>query len=156
MVRGVVLSAPALLLAACSAEPVAVPAVDVRPDDRAACESLVEAVPDDLGGRERAAVTPSDALGAAWGDPPIVMTCGGEAPDISRTAECQEVDGVGWYVDPATIDDESVDATLVAVGHRPVVTLDVPADQRPEGAAAAMAGVAEAVLDHTEIVQPCV
>ncbi len=156
MVRGVVLSASALLLAACSAEPVTVPDVDVLPDDRAACQSLVDAAPDDLGGRERLPVTPSDALGAAWGDPAIVMTCGGEPPEISPTAECQEVNGVGWYVEPAALEDDSVDATLVAVGYRPIVTLEVPADQRPEGAATAMAALAETVEEHTELVQPCV
>ena len=156
MARGVVLSVPALWLSGCAAGPVSVPNVDVLPDDRAACEALVDAVPGDLGGRERVPVTPTDALGAAWGDPAIVMTCGGEAPDLSPTEKCQEVNGVGWYVDQATVDDESVDATLVAVTHRPVVTLEVPADQRPEGAAAALADLAEAIQDHTELIQPCV
>ena len=143
-------------LAACSADRVTLPDVDVAPDERAACESLVNALPADLGDdRERVPVLPADALGAAWGDPAIVMTCGGDAPEVSRTASCTEVNGVGWYVDEAVIEDESVAATLVTVGYRPIVTLEVPADQRPEGAAAAMAGLATAVRENAELVQPC-
>ena len=155
MARGVVLSVPALL-AACSDETVAVPDVDVLPDDRAACEALVDAVPDDLGGRERVPVTPTDALGAAWGDPAIVMSCGGEAPDISRDAPCTEVNGVGWYVVEPANEDGALSATLIAVGHRPIVTVEVPPDQLPEGTAAAMAGLASTVKANTELVQPCV
>ncbi|MGZ5403836.1 MAG: DUF3515 family protein, partial [Nocardioides sp.] len=83
------------------------------------------------------------------------LTCGGDAPDLSRTAPCIETDGVGWYVDEAVLEDESVAATLVTAGYRPVVTLEVPAAQRPEGAAAAMVGVAAAVRESTELVQPC-
>lgn len=153
--RGIVLCVLVAPLAACSADEVTLPAVDIDTDDLAACRALVDDVPDELGGRERVLVTPSDGLGAAWGDPAIVMTCGGDPPDISRTASCTEVNGVGWYVDEAVLLDETVGATLVTVGYRPVVTLQVPAEQRPEGAAAAMAGLATAVQENAELVQPC-
>ena len=150
------LSAALLPLVACSADQVTLPDVDVAPAERAACESLVDDLPTDVGDdRERVPVLPADGLGAAWGDPAIVMTCGGDVPEISRTAECTEVNGVGWYVDEAVMADESAAATLVTVGYRPIVTLEVPADQRPEGAAAAMAGLADAVQEHAELVQPC-
>ena len=150
------LSALLLPLAACSADEVTLPDVDVAPDERAACQSLVDALPTDLGDdRERVPVLPADGLGAAWGDPAIVMTCGGDAPELSRTAPCTEANGVGWYVDEAVIADESVAASLVAAGYRPIVTLEVPPDQRPEGAAAAMAGLASAVREHAQLVQPC-
>ena len=149
------LSALVLPLAACSAGEVTLPTVDVAADDLAACRALVQDLPNELGDRARVPVLPAGGLGAAWGDPAIVMTCGGEAPDISRTASCTEVNGVGWYVDDAVIADASVTATLVTVGYRPIVTLVVPAEQRPEGAAAAMAGLAAAVQEHAELVQPC-
>ncbi len=149
------LSALVLPLAACSEAEVTLPTVDVAEDDLAACRALVRDLPSELGDRSRVPVLPADGLGAAWGDPAIVMTCGGEAPEISRTAACTEVNGVGWYVDDGVIEDASVAATLVTVGYRPIVTLVVPPEQRPEGAAAAMAGLADAVQEHTELVQPC-
>ena len=144
-----------LPLAACSADEVTLPDVDIDADDLAACRAVVDDVPGELGGRERVPVTPSDGLGAAWGDPAIVMTCGGEPPDISPTAKCTEVNGVGWYVVEAALEDEAVPATLIAVGYRPVVTVEVPPDQRPEGAAAAMAGLATTVQENAELVEPC-
>ncbi|MGZ5405057.1 MAG: DUF3515 family protein, partial [Nocardioides sp.] len=114
------LSALLLTLPACSADDVTLPDVDVAPDERSACRSLVDTLPSDLGeDRERLPVLPTDGLGAAWGDPAIVLTCGGDAPDLSRTAPCIETDGVGWYVDEAVLEDESVAATLVTAGYRP-------------------------------------
>ena len=44
---------------------------------------------------------------------------------------------------------------LVTVGYEPIITVVVPAEQRPEGVAAAMAGLAAAVEEHTELVRPC-
>lgn len=149
------LSALALALAACSADEVTLPDVDLDPDERAACRALVDDVPTELGGRERVPVSPSGGLGAAWGDPAIVLTCGGQPPQISRTAPCTEVNGVGWYVVEAALEDETVPATLIAVGYRPIVTVEVPPDQRPEGAAAAMAALAPVVEANAELVQPC-
>lgn len=145
-----------LLMTGCSGQDVTLPDVDVLPSERAACEALIEDIPNDLGEeRDRVPVLPADGLGAAWGDPAIVMTCGGEVPDISRTAPCTEVDGVGWFVTEAAMDDQAVPAQVVAVGFRPIVTVEIPADQRPEGVAAAMAGLAPAVRENTELVRPC-
>ena len=145
-----------LLLAGCAADPVALPEVSRQPDEARACEALVADLPAALGDRERVEVTPPGALGAAWGDPPIVLSCGGGVPeDFSETAVCQEVDGVGWYVADEALEDESRDVVLTAVGHRPVVRLEVPAEQRPEGPATAMAELAGPVSEHTELVRPC-
>ena len=119
------------------------------------CRDLVADVPDRLGDRERREVTPSDGLGAAWGDPAIVMTCGGEPPLLSPTAVCEEANGVGYFVEDAPLSDESVDVTLVTVGYDPIITVEVPAEERPEGVAAAMAELAAAVEAHTELVRPC-
>ncbi len=144
------------LLTGCSNDPVAVsePA-DLAPDDRETCRALLEDVPDSLGGRQRREVEPADALGAAWGDPPIVMTCGGEPPALSPTAICEEANGVGYFVEDAPLKDESIDVTLVTAGYDPIITVTVPAEQRPEGVAAATAGLAAAVEEHTELVREC-
>jgi hypothetical protein len=119
------------------------------------CRDLLADVPDTLGEREQREVTPPDALGAAWGDPAIVMTCGGEPPALAPTAVCEEANGVGYFVEDAPLKDESVDVTLVTVGYDPIITVEVPAEERPEGVAAAMAGLAATVEAHTELVRPC-
>jgi hypothetical protein len=143
-------------LAGCSAGPVAVSTPgDLPAADRETCRALVADVPETLGGRERREVEPADVLGAAWGDPAIVMTCGGEPPALDPTSVCEEANGVGYFVNDAPLKDESVDVTLVTVGYEPIITVQVPAEQRPEGVAAAMAGLASAVEEHTELVRPC-
>ena len=144
------------LLAGCSAGPVPVSSPeDVPAEDLETCRALLADVPDSLGDRERREVEPPDALGAAWGDPAIVMTCGGEPPALSPTALCEEANGVGYFVEDAPLRDQSIDVTLVTVGYDPIITVTVPAEQRPEGVAAAMAGLAAAVEEHTELVREC-
>ena len=142
-------------LVSCSAGPVALESPAMPASEEKTCRDLVADVPDMLGDRERREVTPSDALGAAWGDPAIVMTCGGEPPALSPTAVCEEANGVGYFVEDVPLADESVDVTLVTVGYDPIITVEVPAEELPEGVAAAMAGLAATVEAHTELVRPC-
>ena len=99
--RGVVASgatAVVLALAGCSSTPT-IDDVELSDADRAACEALVADLPDTLAGLDRRDVEPADALGAAWGDPAYVLTCGVPEPGgYEPTAECNVIDGVGWYV----------------------------------------------------------
>lgn len=156
MLSGALVGLLAAVLTGCSADPVIVsPPADLSAPDRETCRALLDDVPDALGGRERREVEPADALGAAWGDPPIVMTCGGEAPALSPTAVCEEANGVGYFVEDAPLKDDSIDVTLVTAGYDPIITVTVPAEQRPEGVAAATAGLAAAVKKHTELVREC-
>ena len=47
-----------------------------------ACRDLVDALPDDVGDAvERRPVEPDAGRTAAWGDPPVVLECGVEAPE---------------------------------------------------------------------------
>ncbi len=149
------LSGVLVFLAGCSAGPVTLRSPVMPATEEETCRALLADVPDTLGERERREVTPSHALGAAWGDPAIVMTCGGEPPALSPTAVCEEANGVGYFVEDAPLRDEDVDVTLVTVGYDPIITVEVPAEERPEGVAAAMAGLAAAVEAHTELVRPC-
>jgi len=64
-------------------------------------------------------------------------------------------DGVGWFVPLEQIDDEDADLVFAAVGYRPIVSVDVPHDYRPEGGAAVIADLAEPVKDHLELVDDC-
>ena len=107
-----------LLLAACSG-PVEVDAPDVDADDRAACEAFVDDLPATLAAKTPVETEPKDPLGAAWGDPAIVLRCGVDVPDeFDETSACEEADGVGWFAPPEQYDDQSADVTHLR-GHAP-------------------------------------
>ena len=149
--RGVVASGAAavvLALAGCSSTPT-IDDVELSSADRAACESLVADLPDTLAGLDRREVEPADALGAAWGDPAYVLTCGVAEPgDYEPTAECNVIDGVGWYVPDDQLSDQSEDATPIALSLKPYVEVLVPADYRTEGIDRALAELAPALKQH--------
>ncbi|HEU4811548.1 MAG TPA: DUF3515 domain-containing protein [Nocardioides sp.] len=152
---GCLLLAPAL--ASCSdTGPVAVDTPSVSDADRATCAAFLDDLPHTLAGQERRDVTPSDALGAAWGDPAITLTCGVSLPaDFDRFATCEEADGVGWFVPVAESSDQSSDVTLTAAGYRPIVRVQLPASYRPEGAATVISQLAQPVKDGLELVDRC-
>ncbi|QSF56502.1 DUF3515 domain-containing protein [Nocardioides sp. zg-1228] len=130
--------------------------VDLSERDRAACEALVADLPDTLAGQERRDVEPAGALGAAWGDPAYVLSCGVERPDdYEPTAECSVIAGVGWYVTPDQLTDISETATPVALTLDPLVELTVPADYRTEGIDRALADLAPALKEHLREGLPC-
>ena len=164
--RGVVASALGTVLATvlatglagCSSGTAAVPveAPDLPAAAAATCRELVADAPDTLAGLASRPVTPHDAPAAAWGDPAIVLTCGAEVPrEFTRFSSCVQADGVGWFVPQAQQLDQSADVTWTAVGYRPVVAVHVPADYRPEGAAAVIAELAAPVRAHLRLVRPC-
>ena len=140
----------------CSAGPVDVGTPTVSGADRRACEGLVGDLPDTLAEESAREVSPADALGAAWGDPAITLTCGvGRPAGFDRFSTCMQADGVGWFVPDDQLLDESTDVTMTAVGYRPRVQVDVPASYRPEGVAAAMSELAGPVDDHLRLVKRC-
>ena len=46
---------------------------------------------------------------------------------------------VGWFVPDDVIADQDADVTFTAVGYRPIVSIEMPHDYRPEGGAAVIA-----------------
>lgn len=154
----------ALLLGGCGEDeqtsPVQLPEPDLAPAAARQCEDFVRALPDSLAGLERRATSPDDALGAAYGDPPVTVVCGGEMPPgFDRFSTCEEVNGVGWYAPPATTQDPQDgafgDAVLGTITARPIVELHVPGAHRPEGVAAALAQLAEPIREHLRRTRPC-
>jgi hypothetical protein len=148
--RGVVASAlGCLLLTACSSGTVEIDEADLSEADRAACEALVEDLPDSVAGEPRRSVEPDDALGAAWGDPAYVLTCGVAAPgDYEPTAECSVIAGVGWYVPDDQLTDLGEDATPIALSLTPLVEVEVPARYRTAGIDRALADLAPVLQEH--------
>ncbi|WP_374456439.1 DUF3515 domain-containing protein [Nocardioides sp.] len=150
--RGVVVSATVVgtaLLAACSPGRVPIQEQDLSRADGAACEALVDDLPDTLAGEVRRSVDPDDALGAAWGDPAYVLTCGVPEPSgYEPTAECNVVEGVGWYVPDDQLSDLTEDATAIALSRTPYVEVLVPEDHRTEGIDRALAELAPVLKKH--------
>jgi hypothetical protein len=147
--RGVVASAlGCLLLSSCSGGAPTIEEQDLTSADRTACEALVAALPDTLAGQDRVEVD-DGALGAAWGDPAYVLTCGVPAPDdYAPTSECNVIDGVGWWVPDDQLGDLGEDATPIALSLRPYVEVSVPAERRTEGIDRALAELAPALKEH--------
>ena len=146
-----------LLLTACSGGAVPVATPDLDEADRAACAAFVADLPGSLAAEMPREIDPVDALGAAYGDPAIVVRCGVPVPtDFDQASSaCEVAEGVGWYVSPADFNDQDADVTLTAAGCRPVVEVLVPGDYRPEGPAAAIAQLAAAVDEHLTLVENC-
>ena len=155
--RGVVASAALLLLTGCGAPgPVTVPAPDLPAAERLACQELLADLPGVLAGQDSREVTPASALGAAWGDPAITVTCGVSLPaEFDEFSSCEEADGVGWFVPVDQVEDQSADVTFTAAGYRPIVQVELPGSYRPEGAAAVITQLAEPVKRHLELVDAC-
>jgi hypothetical protein len=140
----------------CADEPVTLDSPTLSATDQQACHEFLDALPRSLADHEQRKVNPAAALGRAWGDPPIVVRCGVPVPEgFDATSLCEVANGVGWYVDPAVIADQGMDATLTAVEYRPLVSVTIPADYRPEGAAAAIADLAQPVKDHLRLGRKC-
>ncbi len=121
-------------LSACAAEPVTVSAPELSVSDQAACAALLGDLPDRLAGEDRREVTPTGA-GAAWGDPAMTVTCGGEMPpEFTDDSGCEEIAGVGWFVPDAQLTDQSVAATITTIGFDPIVTVVLPVERRTDSA----------------------
>ena len=143
------MSAAACLLTACSPDTIRIDEADLSADDRAACERLVADLPDTLAGAERRDVEPDGALGAAWGDPAYVLTCGVPRPsDYEPTAECNVIEGVGWYVTDDQLTDQGEDATPIALSLTPYVEVLVPATYRAKGIDRALTELAPVLKEH--------
>ena len=145
-----------LVLVACGKEPVTIPTLRLSADDQAACQRVVNALPDEVADQSRRKTQPAEALGGAWGDPAIVAQCGVPVPtDFNRTSACQTANGVGWYVPDAQFSDPSSDIVISTAGYRPILQVTVPGSYRPEGMAAAMVQLAPMVKEYTKLVKPC-
>ena len=94
-------------------------------------------------------------LGAAWGDPEIVLVCGVDEPEgFDQFSACEEADGVGWYVPEEQAFDPSADLVMTTIGIEPRVELRIPGPYRPP--AGILVEVAPAIKEHLRVFRPCV
>jgi len=105
----------------------------------AACASLVARVPGTV--LDRARSTPQAAGVAAWGDPPIVLRCGVDAPAGPTSDPCLAVDGVDWLFENPAAGDEP--ASFLSYGRTPAVRVTVPGAR--EDASGALVDLAPAL-----------
>ena len=140
-----------LLLTGCGT--VDVPDTSVSVSQRKACESLVEALPDQVADQS-SQETSGNPLSAAWGDPAIVLRCGvGTPEDYDKFAGCQTVNGLDWFVPTSVISDQDADVVMTTIGRTPAVEVTVPASYRPPDAV--MVDVGRAVKQHTQVTRRC-
>lgn len=144
-----------VLLAGCGGGSVDIDAPELQGPAAQACGRLVDALPDSVSDQPRRQLEPGQEYAAAWGDPPIVLTCGVPEPEgFDRFAICQETNGVGWFVPEEQIVDQSADVEMTTIGFEQNVEVVVPAQYRPP--AAAMVDLAAAVKRSLRETQPCV
>ncbi|MBE7323390.1 DUF3515 domain-containing protein [Nocardioides sp. Y6] len=141
-------------LAACGSD-VEITSTGLSEEERAACEALVADLPDTLFDQERVE-TSGDGIGAAWGDPPVVLTCGaGDPEEFDAWARCSEIAGIGWYVPDSQMKDAESDVVMTAQSHSPRVSLAIPAAHRFNGPDTHLKTIGEVLGRHLTETQPC-
>ena len=137
-----------LLAVTACAGPVALP--EPQPDEagRSVCTALLAALPDQVLESTRRPTDPG-VLTTAWGDPPITLRCGVAAPPgLTPSSECLEVNGVGWFSEPA-----EGGVLFTTVGRAVFVEVGVPHAYAPE--VGPLVDLADAVSTQVPLQQPC-
>ena len=124
------------LLAGCSEAPEPVPAESLSAAEEEACEALLADLP----------AVAEDAT----------LTCGAPEPaTLEPTSECDEVLGVGWFLDPDELNDPDSPITATAIGVRPRVAVVFVAEDRGQRSLEVLSALAEPVTEHLERVSLC-
>jgi len=92
------------------------------------CKALTTALPGAIRDRPRRPVTAGTAQNAAYGDPPIVVSCGAEQTRVPQLAQLLVLSGVCWF--PEERGDDQVWTT---VDREVPVRVTVPNDYDPAG-----------------------
>jgi hypothetical protein len=113
--------------------------VDAEPlgaQEQAACAAFLDDLPS----------TAADAL----------VTCGAPEPTtLEATSECDEVRGVGWFIDPDELADPDSPVTATAIGVRPRVAVVFAPEERGQRSLEVLSALADPVTEHLERVSRC-
>jgi hypothetical protein len=125
-------------------------------EDQDACRTLHDALPDLVADLPTRPVEPKSDWTAAWGDPAIVLTCGGPpAADFKRTSTCTTVNGVDWFIPESQLESpSSTDLTMTTVNRKQVVEVRMPAEYWPP--ATTLADLSTVVARSTDKTGSCV
>jgi hypothetical protein len=143
------------VLAACGTDAVRVEEPPMSGPTRGVCERLVSALPEEVADQSRRDVDPEGVLGAAWGDPEIVLTCGVGAPqDYDPANGCTTVDGVDWYIPVSQLEANGErDLTMTTIEREVAVRVEMPGEHWPP--ATTLADLSDVVAEHTERTGRC-
>lgn len=112
------------------------------------CTDLTADLPTTVLDQNRRRTDPG-RFSAAWGKPAIVLRCGVPTPPgLTASSECLEVNGVGWFAEPA-----QRGMIFTTIGRPALVELSVPAAYAP--GSGALVDLAPAVTDHDPVSTPC-
>jgi hypothetical protein len=116
--------------------------------DRSVCTQLMAALPRRVLDQDRRTVEPG-RFSAAWGKPVITLRCGvTKPPSLNQTSQCFEVNGVGWFAEPA-----KGGYLFTTIGRKAFVEVGVPGKYAPE--ANALVDLAAAVTAHDPLEKAC-
>ena len=103
---------------------------------RAACEAFIADLP-----------SPADDA---------LVTCGAPEPaTLEATSECDEVRGVGWFIDPDELADPDSPVTATAIGVRPRVAVVFAPEERGQRSLEVLSALAAPVTEHLERLSRC-
>jgi hypothetical protein len=129
------------------------PSLPTKAQDR--CRALVDALPAKVDDQDRRKVSPDGVLGAAWGDPAIVLTCTTQTPKgYGPESSCTVVDGVDWYIpDEQMAANGGRDLTMTTLFRDVDVRVHLPKEYFPP--AAVLADLAPSLKAHTRARKSC-
>ena len=109
--------------------PVPVAAPSLADPAATACRALVAKLPQTLRDRARRPVSEGTEQNAAYGDPPIVLTCGGvAAAEVPKSADLLVLSGVCWFAQ-----DHDGAQVWTTVDREVPVSVQVPTSYEPTG-----------------------
>jgi Protein of unknown function (DUF3515) len=123
---------------------------DPVPDaaSEAKCLSLLAHLPERVAKQSRRSVKPG-RFAAAWGQPPLTLRCGvPRPPGLGATSQCFDVNGVGWFAEPAR-----GGYLFTTIGRPAYVEVSVPSHYAPE--AQALVDFATPINTYDPAERPC-
>jgi hypothetical protein len=143
--RVLVLLCVATALSACVSRPDKSAELDAPVSNQ--CLDFLNRLPKELADLPRVDATADRVL---YGDPAVVIWCAAPAPsEFSRSASCIRANNVDWFAPEKQYLDQSLDVVLTTVYRTPRISVQLPADYRPEGIAAALSDLAPTVIQTT-------